>query len=442
MHPLFQTLTYDMATSTGNEAMQKLVGSPQRGGKCCITPPSTNTSYHFWCVVVLLLHKGFDALDVAFPGQISKSLAGFLDSKKAEAQQNGIPVLASLNGLQFHVAPSGAAGGYAFICNTGNTGEIWKLKRPSENGKWGIFASVSAVRVALQGLSKVRSHLIEVLEKLGVIYDTGTERINRVDFALDFLMPEFVLSEDSFVMGHRFARSKAGMVGEPYRQDGKSNRVTGITVGKNPGRQIVIYDKRLQIMTHRDKMFWLEIWNLNREKMGAPALDLSDPDTSRVWRIELRLYRNILKSKRYRITSFGTLESKLAFMFRELLRDVRYVVPNNDTNRSRWPNHPIWNRVQSEVKSELAAQHADLPMGRVLEIQRAEKAQMLTRQVAGCIVALGGLYEVKPKEFLEYARETLNGILALYESQPHETERKLKLALSRFACAQPKTTES
>lgn len=391
---------------------------------------------------MLLLHKGFDALDVAFPGQISKSLAAFLGSKKAEAQENGIPVLASLNGLQFHVAPSGAAGGFAFICNTGKTGEIWKLKRPSPSGQWGIFVSVSAVRVALQGLAKVRAHLIDTLEKLGVLYREGSEHINRVDFALDFLMPEFALSEDNFVMGHRFARSKQGMVGEPYRQDGKSNRVTGLTVGKNPGRQIVIYDKRLQIMTHREKMFWLEIWNRNREKMDMEPLDLANPDTSRVWRIELRLYRNILRSKRYRVTSFGTLESKIAFMFRELLRDVRYVVPSNDSNRSRWPNHPIWDRVQTEVKSELAVQYADLPMGRVLEIQRAEKAQMLTRQVAGCIVALGGLYEVKPMEFLEYARETLNGILALYESQPCETERKLKLALSRFACAQPKPTES
>ncbi|MEE9312855.1 MAG: hypothetical protein V3V10_10655, partial [Planctomycetota bacterium] len=382
---------------------------------------------------MLLLHKGFDALDVAFPGQISKSLTAFLDSKKAEAQENGIPVLASMNGLQFHVAPSGASGGYAFICNTGKTGEIWKLKRPSPSGEWGIFASVSAVRVALQGLPIVRTHLIDTLNKFGVAYTEGSERINRVDFALDFLMPDFVLSEDNFVMGHRFARSKQGMIGEPYRQDGKSNRVTGITIGKNPGRQIVIYDKRLQIMTIRDKMFWLEIWNCNREKMGLPALDLTDPDTSRVWRIELRLYKNILKSKRYRISSFGTLESKLAFMFRELLRDVRYVVPTNDSNRSRWLNHTIWDRVQSELKSELASQHADLPMGRVLEIQRAEKAQMLNRQVAGCVVALAGLYEVRPTQFLEYAQETLNGIMAFYESHPTETERKLKLALSRFA---------
>ena len=390
---------------------------------------------------MLLLHKGFDALDVAFPSQISKSLTAFLDSKKAEAQENGIPVLASLNGLQFHVAPSGAAGGYAFICNTGKTGEIWKFKRPSPNGAWGIFVSVSAVRVALHGLAKVRSHLINTLERLGALYTQGSERINRVDLALDFLMPNFVLSEDNFVMGHRFARSKQGMVGEPYRQDGKSNRVTGVTVGKNPGRQIVIYDKRLQIMTVRDKMFWLEIWNRNRTKMALPPLDLSSPESSRVWRIELRLYKNILKSKRYRVSSFGTLENKLAFMFRELLRDVRYVTPTNDSNRSRWPNHAVWDQVQAEVKTELAAQHADLPIGRVMELQRSEKTQMLTRQVAGCIVALAGLHETQPKQFLKFARETLDGVLALYESQPFETERKLKLALARFACAQPKPSE-
>ena len=386
--------------------------------------------------MALLLHKGFDALDVAFPNQISKCLTAFLDRKKAEAQENGIPILASFNGLKFHVAPSGASGGYAFICNTGKTGEIWKLKRPSPSGDWGIFVSVSAVRVALHGLAKVRIHLIETLQKLGVAYREGSERINRVDFALDFLMPSFVLTEDNFLMGHRFARSKAGMVGEPYRQDGKSNRVTGVTIGKNPGRQIVIYDKRLQIMSVRDKMFWLEIWNRNQEAKELPPIDLSNPEKSRVWRIELRLYKNILKGKKYRISSFGTLEHKLAVMLAELLRDVRYVNPTNDSNRSRWPNHPIWDKVKVELESELIRQHSDLPMGRVLEIHRAEKTQMLKQQIAGCIIAIAGLHEVPSKHFMSFARETTEQILAHYESHSKETERKLKLALSRFACDQ------
>lgn len=386
--------------------------------------------------MVLLLHKGFDALDVAFPGQISNSLTAFLDSKKAEAQKNGIPILARRNGLKFHVAPSGASGGYAFICNTGKTGEIWKLKRPSPSGDWGIFASVSAVRVALHGLAKVRAHLIETLKRFGVAYREGSERINRVDFALDFLMPDFVLTEDNFIMGHRFARSKAGMVGEPYRQDGKSNRVTGVTVGKNPGRQIVIYDKRLQIMSVRDKMFWLEIWNRNQEAKSLPPIDLSNPETSRVWRIELRLYKNILKGKRYRISSFGTLERKLSYMFAELLKDVRYVQPTNDHNRSRWPNHPIWDRVKFELESELIAQHSDLPMGRVLEIHRAEKTQMLKQQIAGCIIAIAGLHEVPARHFKAFASETTGQILAHYKNHPNETKRKLELAINRFACDQ------
>lgn len=388
--------------------------------------------------MALLLHKGFDALDVAFMGQISTQLAEFLDTKKSEAQETGVPILTSLNGLQFHVAPSGGSGGYAFICNTGKAGEIWKFKRPTPSGKWGIFVSVSAIRVALHGLAKVRLHLLDSLRKLDVVYLEGTERINRVDFALDFLMPEFELSEESFVMGQRFGRCKAGIIGEPYRQDGKSNRVTGVTIGKNPGRQVVIYDKRLQIMTVRDKMFWLEVWNRNLLATGRKPIDLTDPEKSRIWRIELRLYKNILKSKRYQVTSFGTLEHKLAFMFRELLQDVRYIVPNGDSNRSRWPNHPIWNTVKSELETELISQHSDLPVGHVLQIQREEKSQMLVRQIAGCIIALAGLHGVKPKQFIEYARQTMNEILEMYESDPNRTERKLKLALSRFACAQVK----
>ncbi|WP_371397225.1 hypothetical protein [Fretibacter rubidus] len=384
--------------------------------------------------MALLLHKGFDALDVAFRGQISKRLTAFLDSKKSEAQETGIPVLATYNGLKFHVAPSGGSGGYAFICNTGKTGAIWKLKRPSPSGDWGLFVSVSAIRIALHGLAKVRDYLVDTLKKFDVVYLEGSERINRVDFAFDFLMPDFVLTEDRFVMGQRFGRCKAGIIGEPYRADGKSNRVTGVTVGKNPGRQVVIYDKRLQIMTVRDKMFWLEIWNENLERAGLPPIDITVPEDSRVWRIELRLYKNILKGDTYKVTSFGTLERKLELMFNQVLADVRYVLPTNDSNRSRWPNHPIWDRVQTELKSELAAQHSNLPMGRVVEIQRDEKTQMLDRQISGCIIALAGLHEVKPKQFVDYARQTMGQILARYEKDPADTKRKLKLALSRYAC--------
>ena len=195
-------------------------------------------------------------------------------------------------------------------------------------------------------------------------------------------------------------------------------------------------DKRLQIMSVRDKMFWLEIWNRNQEAKELPPIDLSNPEKSRVWRIELRLYKNILKGKKYRISSFGTLEHKLAVMLAELLRDVRYVNPTNDSNRSRWPNHPIWDKVKVELESELIRQHSDLPMGRVLEIHRAEKTQMLKQQIAGCIIAIAGLHEVPSKHFMSFARETTEQILAHYESHSKETERKLKLALSRFACDQ------
>lgn len=391
---------------------------------------------------MLLLHKGFDALDMAFQGQISVRLAALLDKKKAEAQQNGFPTLCVLNGMAFHVAPSGARGGYAFVCDTGKVGEIWKFKRPNDVDRWGIFVSVSAIRVAIHGLSRVRSHLIERLNAFGIEYGTGSEHINRVDFAMDFLMPEFEPNEDNLVMGHRFARNKQGMIGEPYRKDGSSNRVTGLTVGKNPGRQIVIYDKRLQILTVRDKMFWLDIWNRNRSKHGLPPLDLSDPETSRVWRVELRLYRNILRSKRYRVSTFGTLQNKIEFMFRELLRDVRYVVPTSDTNRSRWPNHPIWDKVKLEVKSELATLKADLPIGRVEEIQHDFRAETLRKQIAGCIIALAGLFEVKPKHLDQFVKVTCDDLIRRYGNQPIETERKLNLAVARYACAQPQTTES
>lgn len=387
------------------------------------------------------VHKGFDALDLAFRGHIPETLANILEARKRDAREKDAPVLVSVGGVQLEVTARGAKGGYSYVCNTGNTGEIWKFKRPSESGGYGIFVSVSAIRMAMHGIARVRKHLIDRLSAFGVPYDLGSERINRVDFAIDFLMPNFVLNENDFVIGHRMSRAKHGDLQE-YRQDATSNRVTGLMIGRNPFRQVVIYDKRTQIMKIPGKRFWVEVWNLKRKTLGMPALDLEDRDTSQVWRVELRLYKQVLSKERYKVTCFTSLQKKLPLMLRELLRDVRMVMPTADTNKSRWPIHPFWERVRLETKEELFQQRTDLPPERILEIQRNERIQMLNSQIAGCLVSLAGLHDTSSPEFKQFITSAFADIRSMYERDPKKTEQKLKAAVARYASLRPQPQRS
>lgn len=390
--------------------------------------------------MVEVVHKGFDALDIAFNGYIPEKLSNLLAEKKAEAQENGLPTIISVNGVKMRVFSSvGRGGGYAFRCSTGNTGEIWWFKRPNNKTDWGIFVSVSAIRLACHGLERVRQHLLERLEAFGINYRPGTERINRIDFAVDLLMPEFVLDKDRFVVGHRAATERGYVT--PFSNDTASSRTTGLTFGKMPGRQVCIYDKRLQIMQVAGKKFWLDVWNRTRAANDKEPLDITDRTTSRVWRVELRLGSRALKKKRYSISGFGTLQKKINFMLRELLRDIRMVRPTGDSNRSRWPWDPLWVQIKEEVRAELFKQRADLPLEYIADLQRNTKAEMLQKQIAGCIITLAGLFETKPEQLPSFVVSTLTNVQERYDDDPIRTRKKLKEAIERASAVQPPEPE-
>ncbi|PIE18123.1 MAG: hypothetical protein CSA65_05915, partial [Proteobacteria bacterium] len=82
---------------------------------------------------------------------------------------------------------------------------------------------------------------------------------------------------------------------DEMRSNGKSGRYSSVTVGKNPGRQVTIYDKRAQVIAKR-KPIWWDIWNANLAREGAPPLD-PDAKSSQVWRIEVRAFKSCLKDR-------------------------------------------------------------------------------------------------------------------------------------------------
>jgi hypothetical protein len=226
-----------------------------------------------------VVHKGFDGLDIAIQGNVDDAVFEEFRAAKEIAQERREDILLCRNGVAMHVAPAGARG-YEIRLSTGPLGAIWMIKRPKARDPWGIFVSFRSLGLAVGGLHAAQRQLAEVLDALGVVISPLAHSINRVDFAVDLFAPEFVLDPDHFVM-HSSTRKAAHLDGERLRIDGTSGRVTGVTVGGMPRRQITVYDKRLEVIQQK-KSAWWEIWNANRQRGGLPPMDPAERGLSQV----------------------------------------------------------------------------------------------------------------------------------------------------------------
>jgi hypothetical protein len=254
---------------------------------------------------MMILHTGFDGIDLAIKATTPIELVGFLEEGKATAQDMLHDVWGMFSGLAIQSGQTGKRGGYAFTFRIDDFGAVWFAQKPKANDPWGLFVSIGSRELALHGLSKTRENLATLCDALGFRIPPDGISINRVDFAVDVLAPGFVLDPDAFLFHSRANRKAIAEV----ETNGRSGRTTSVTIGKMPGRRVIVYDKREEVMKRR-KHEWLLIWNANLEAAGLPPLDLADRDASTVWRVELRLGKDALRN-RNNIRGWGSLHEHL-----------------------------------------------------------------------------------------------------------------------------------
>jgi hypothetical protein len=286
---------------------------------------------------------------------------------------------------------------YRYCCDTGPLGAKWFFKAPNFRDPWGIRVSVHSLTLAKYGMGWVRHYIHDTLATLGTEVSGLKMAISRVDYAVDFLAPDFILVPEPIVC-HARANQKGHKELEPVVENGHSGRYTSVTIGKNPNRQVIIYDKREEVLNKSGKVVWWEIWNAVLATLGLPPLERHDPTKSRIWRVELRAYKRNLKDQ-WQIRTWEDFDTRGGDMFQAMLEAIRHTTPTDDTNRSRWPNSPLWNRVTAEVTHDLAELMSDVPPDRFKEVLAAKQKDILLGQTLGLVVSMAGLERVKPKEF-------------------------------------------
>lgn len=432
--------------SAANDNRLPATGDSKRG--VIVAPPSGNTSPP---ELPIVLHRGFDTLAVAIKANVSDDLFEQLDAEQKVASDERREIVVILEGITFLLSPHGGAG-YRFILKGGQDGATWFIKKPNAKDKWGIRLSFGSFFMAMHGLGAAKAHADHVTAKLGIRFGPDDVSISRADFCVDVLSPDFVLNPDQFVMHSKMDR-RDHISADDMAVHGKSGRVTSVTIGKPRNRQVIIYDKRAEVIAH-NKSYWWSIWNHTLrtyvERGNSPTalsnvkrdIELS-PDAAhvhanRVWRVEFRAGKDLLKD-RWGIRTWEQFFDRFGDLCREAGEVVRYIEPDaTDPNRARWPNHPIWDIVCAEMNDDLTEMRSGADPNPMKEVHREEHIAMLFRNLLGSSITLGALRGVDPDGLGEVFNDLAANMNAEVTADPVRTAKQLQDAKDRYVFIKPR----
>jgi hypothetical protein len=374
------------------------------------------------------IYRGFDGLEFAIKVVIPFKLNETLSELKSNIEAHNPETYYAFGNVFLMVRETGARGGYAYSCREASTGD-WFFKKPSLTDPWGVRFSASSSAIAALGLEGLRLRCDEVLSALGINAPIEAYSPSRVDFAVDFLAPNFEVHPDNFVIHSRTGLKSIDLI-EELQVNGRSSRTTSVTVGKMPGRQCIIYDKREEVIA-KHKHEWPAIWGRALNGPNAPPLDLGDRASSQIWRVELRAGKRHLKDV-WDINSWASLYEMLPRVLLKLLDDIGYCKPCLDTNRSRWPNHEIWQAVRHVVTNNLFETIPTLSPEEYTEIKKAQKLDELGTQTLGLSISMASIEGFTVADFDNFLKELPVTLSDKAESSNRSLAERLEVSRAKY----------
>lgn len=375
-----------------------------------------------------VLHSGFDGLKFTIQADIPPELRVALADAKAHAIKTNADSAITLNGIELAVRRSG---GSAFSAHTGEYGAEWYFLDPENRApnNPGITVDFRAFLLATGGLKAAQEHFETCMAAFGIPYVETQLRVSRVDFAVDILAPWFEPDREALVVppGTRI-REYTGADETETHSTGA--RVTGLRAGAVGNRQLVIYDKRAEVIA-KGKMGWLKIWNSSLEKVGKPSIDLKDRDQSLVWRFELRMGSKQLRNK-WDIRNWMDLDAMIGDAFADFTNRIRYRIPSTDCNRSRWPLHELWQLVTEVVASDLSYMRSGVVPEDVKEANRAEHKRMLDSMILGLMVSRASVEGVEPEGFDAFMKRHLLTLKEVSKEHSLPIDERFSKAAGRY----------
>lgn len=162
-------------------------------------------------------------------------------------------------------------------------------------------------------------------------------------------------------------------------------------VGKMPGRQVIVYDKRKAAIEQR-AYYWFKVWEIDPKDT-----------TKNIWRVELRAGKKELKDK-WNIRTFTDLENAIGDVFNDAIEKVRYLDDfQTDGNVTRQRMHPLWKAATECLSKKLIDYRSGLVPGHVREVIREHVIETYVQQIVGNAAGLAAVLDLTDDEI----RETL-----------------------------------
>jgi len=174
---------------------------------------------------------------------------------------------------------------------------------------------------------------------------------------------------------------------------GRGGGLQTLTIGSKRGLQVQVYDKGAEIQEASGKTWMVDLW---RQQGYEPPKEGPIRD---VWRLEVRFGGDWLKQRNIR--TLAAFMENLPELLTEALYRNRLTVPSGDSNRARWPLHPLWAAALHGLPKGLDM----VPLGRVVTRRRDALYERMARQVAGSVrsavvLNLGGDWDEEEAELL------------------------------------------
>lgn len=237
-----------------------------------------------------------------------------MEKEKLKLDKTRTPKLIRLGSLEFLLHSYGTSSGYRYLIENSEF-----LISFNEYSSPSFFVKFKCRALWQHGLESLHRQFMDWTLTVGLKPDRE-ESLSRVDFAFDLSLPSPDFSEDDFVsLSNKDSRYRNNRKTQTF-QFGKSDIV------------LRVYNKVDEISESSEKTWFYDIWGTDEH----------------VWRIEWQCRKEILK--RFSIRSVSDLAVGQGDLLHYLAHEHDTLrVPNDDSNRSRWPLHPLWVELQNEI---------------------------------------------------------------------------------------------
>lgn len=336
------------------------------------------------------LSSGFDSIQESFDVTVTPENAEILFYLRDNAERNNSPIsFPSKFNTDLQMMPIGASG---FSYKLENDRYQIFIRNPAGRQRdWQVSARYLAYGLWMRGgHSVLKKEILKFIELL--CYQPNSEdwqHITRADFCFDFYSEAFSKEMLPDILNNIVATSRAKIFinkKEEVNAVARNGKLETITIGSKKSLQVSVYDKTKEITESSGKTWFYDVWGKEY--------------TNSVYRVEVRMSKDWLRDRN--IIAMHVLNEHLPEILNDALRFRRIAIPNKDTNKSRWPVHPLWVMCFDTIKNPQTI----VKIGRYVNQRKDYLENGFIKQAAGLARSFnalnGGDNDKKYIEFIKY----------------------------------------